>query len=85
MIHLQIWTTNKLIKMKQFKNGIFQLTQFEFDNKITSHLLHLGNTVMRIVTEEKRRHVCTVTEKELPHFKVLHVFICRHTIIRFLL
>ena len=35
--------------MKQFKNGIFQFTKFEFYNKIPLHLLYFGNVVIRTV------------------------------------
>jgi hypothetical protein len=39
--------------MKQFKDGIFQFTKFEFDNKIQLHLLYFENVVIRTVIGEK--------------------------------
>jgi hypothetical protein len=41
--------------MKQFKNGKFQFTKFEFDNKIPFHLLYFGNVVVRTVMGEKKK------------------------------
>jgi len=46
--------------MKQFKNGIVQFTEFEFDNKIPLHLLYFGNVVVRTVIGEKRRHILSL-------------------------
>ena len=61
--------------MKQFKNGIFQFTKFEFYNKIPLHLLYFGNVVIRTVVGGGKKKAYTVTENEIPHFKVQYLLI----------
>lgn len=69
--------------MKQFKNGIFQFTKFEFDKKIPLHLLYFENVVIRTVMGKKKKAYTKSLKKKSPILK-FSISLFKDTLIQFL-